>query len=180
MVSETYLSLYEVSRYTEIQIAGMKYLYNNYNVRIKCGWTNSGNKAMDSISVADVDTLINGRRMNEFFFDTLYRFVFPQDNFSFVYIDCGRDISNGNGVVPYTVDSYQVRPILNGSSIEVFVNGIPNSKAKSSIIKNWGCIIALFEELFFVIPINTSCNPEELILKKLDYIQKEVLFRLEQ
>lgn len=57
----------EVSHYTEIQIAGMKYLYNNYNVRIKCGWTNSGNKAMDSISVADVDTLINGRRMNEFF-----------------------------------------------------------------------------------------------------------------
>lgn len=166
----------EIGRYTALQLTGMKYLYDKEDTRIKLGWITDKKSPMDSVSKENVIELINKGHLNEYYFDHMYRYVFPQDKYSFLYTPCAIDLGNGNRTVPYTVTPSQTRPVLNGRSIEKFVGSLPDTKSKKKVIKSWEeNIVNLFEEMFYPIPVEQDENDNTTILRKLDYIQKKVL-----
>lgn len=166
----------EIGRYTALQLTGMKYLYDKENTRIKLGWITDKKSPMDSVSRENVIELINKGHLNEYYFDHMYRYVFPQDKYSFLYTPCAIDLGNGNRTVPYTVTPSQTRPVLNGRSIEKFVGSLPDTKSKKKVIKSWEeNIVNLFEEMFYPILVEQDEDNNTTILRKLDYIQKKVL-----
>lgn len=166
----------EIGRYTALQLTGMKYLYDKENTRIKLGWITDKKSPMDSVSRENVIELINKGHLNEYYFDHMYRYVFPQDKYSFLYTPCAIDLGNGNRTVPYTVTPSQTRPVLNGRSIEKFVGSLPDTKSKKKVIKSWEeNIVNLFEEMFYPIIVEQDEDNNTTILRKLDYIQKKVL-----
>lgn len=166
----------EIGRYTALQLAGMKYLYDKENTRIKLGWITDKKAPLESVNKEDVMNLINSGHLNEYYFDHMYRYVFPNDKYSFIYTPCAIDLGNGNRTVPYTVTPIQKRPVLNGRSIEKFVSNLPDTKSKRKVIKNWSDnIVDLFEDMFYKIPIEDEEDKNLTTLKKLDYIQKKVL-----
>lgn len=166
----------EIGRYTALQLTGMKYLYDKEDTRIKLGWITDKKSPMDSVGKENVIELINKGHLNEYYFDHMYRYVFPQDKYSFLYTPCAIDLGNGNRTVPYTVTPSQTRPVLNGRSIEKFVGSLPDTKSKNKVIKNWEeNVVKLFEEMFYPIPVEQDENNNTTILRKLDYIQKKVL-----
>lgn len=129
---------------------------------------------MDSVSRENVIELINKGHLNEYYFDHMYRYVFPQDKYSFLYTPCAIDLGNGNRTVPYTVTPSQTRPVLNGRSIEKFVGSLPDTKSKKKVIKSWEeNIVNLFEEMFYPILVEQDEDNNTTILRKLDYIQKK-------
>lgn len=165
-----------IGTYTALQLAGMKYLYDKENTRIKLGWITDKKAPMKTIEKEDADELINKGHLNEYYFDHMYRYVFPQDKYSFLYTPCAIDLKNGNRTVPYTVTPSQTRPILNGRSIEKFVNTLPNTKIKRRVIKGWSeNIVDLFENTFYAIPIEENEDINVTTLRKLDIIQRKVL-----
>lgn len=166
----------EIGRYTALQLTGIKYLYDKENTRIKLGWITDKKSPMDSVSRENVIELINKGHLNEYYFDHMYRYVFPQDKYSFLYTPCAIDLGNGNRTVPYTVTPSQTRPVLNGRSIEKFVGSLPDTKSKKKVIKSWEeNIVNLFEEMFYPIIVEQDEDNNTTILRKLDYIQKKVL-----
>lgn len=167
----------EIGRYTALQLTGMKYLYDKEGTRIKLGWITDKKAPLDIVKRQDVEELINRGHLNEYYFDHMYRYVFPQDKYSFLYTPCAIDLGNGNRTVPYTVTPSQTRPVLNGRSIEKFVTSLPDTKSKKKVVKSWSeNIVALFEEMFYTIPVEVDdVDSSLIILKKLDYIQKKVL-----
>lgn len=166
----------EIGRYTALQLTGMKYLYDKEDTRIKLGWITDKKNPMASVGKEDVIGLINKGHLNEYYFDHMYRYVFPQDKYSFLYTPCAIDLGNGNRTVPYTVTPSQTRPVLNGRSIEKFVGSLPDTKSKKKVIKSWEeNIVNLFEKMFYPIPVEQDENDNTTILRKLDYIQKKVL-----
>lgn len=165
----------EINRYTSLQITGMKHLYDKYDTRLKLGWITDKKLPLDEVLDDDVKCLIETGHLNEYYFDNMYRYVFSDDDYSFLYTPCALDFINGNRCVPYTVIEGQYRPILNDSSIIDYYNGIPNSKIKNKIIKNWDSyIVRTFENLFYDIPISNNDKNWETI-EKIDYIKKKVL-----
>lgn len=165
-----------VGTYTALQLTGMKYLYEKENTRIKLGWITDKNSPMDSVSKEDAISLINRGHLNEYYFDHMYRYVFPEDKYSFLYTPCAIDLGNGNRTVPYTVTPSQTRPVLNGKSIEKYVSALPDTKSKRKVINSWSDnIVGLFEEMFYKIPVEEVGDSNLLTLKKLDYIQRKIL-----
>lgn len=165
-----------VGRYTALQITGMKYLYEKENTRIKLGWITDKREPMESVSREDAKELIKGGHLNEYYFDHMYRYVFPDDKYSFLYTPCAIDLGNGNRSVPYTVTPSQTRPVLNGRSIEAFVGALPDTKSKRRVINSWSeNVVGLFEKMFYTIPIENCGDINMQTLKKLDYLQKRVL-----
>lgn len=165
-----------VSRYTILQLTGMKFLYRSHQTRMKLGWITDIKEQPMIVDEEYAKQLINTGHLNEFYFDNMYRFVFPQDSYSFLYTPCAIDLKNGGRTVPYTVLEGQARPILNGGKMEEFMSEIENKKLKNKVINSWSeNIINLFESLFFEIPTHSSSNcPDSLVLEKIDYIQKEI------
>ena len=167
----------KIGRYTALQLTGMKHLYDKEGTRIKLGWITDKKAPLDTVTKEDVVALIKKGHLNEYYFDHLYRYVFPQDDYSFLYTSCAIDLGNGNRTVPYTVTPSQTRPVLNGESIEKFVTALPETKTKKKVINSWSeNIVKLFEEMFYPIPLEKGDKDAAAItLQKLDYIQKEVL-----
>lgn len=166
----------EIGTYTALQLTGMKYLYDREGTRIKLGWITDKKAPMDLVERDDAIELISRGHLNEYYFDHMYRYVFPQDRYSFLYTPCAIDLGNGNRTVPYTVTPSQTRPVLNGRSIEKFVGSLPDTKSKKKVIKSWEeNVVNLFEEMFYTIPVVQDQDDNTTTLRKLDYIQKKVL-----
>lgn len=166
----------EIGTYTALQLSGMKYLYDKENTRIKLGWITDKKAPMDTVGRENANELINKGHLNEYYFDHMYRYVFPQDQYSFLYTPCAIDLGNGNRTVPYTVTPSQTRPVLNGRSIEKFVGSLPDTKSKRKVIKSWSeNIVDLFENMFCTIPVEETGDANITVLKKLDAIQRKVL-----
>lgn len=166
----------KIGNYTALQLTGMKYLYNKEDTRIKLGWITDKKFPLSTVNKEDVTELINKGHLNEYYFDHLYRYVFPKDKYSFLYTPCAIDLGNGNRTVPYTVTPSQTRPVLNGRSIEKFVNSLPDTKTKRKVVASWSDnIVNLFEDMFYQIPVEESDDKNIVTLKKLDYIQRRVL-----
>jgi hypothetical protein len=161
--------------YTMIQIAQMKFLYKNENAAIKVGWIVGNKPMLAQIGSTEVEQLINKGNLNEYYFDSLYRYVFPSDEFSFIYTNAGMDILDGRRYAPYTVTKSQHRPLLI-DPIKKYLSGIPESKYKrevlrfyeKSIVKNW-------ENYFGEIDCYDFMSAGEKLITKLQYIQDKVL-----
>ena len=59
----------EIGNYTILQISGMKYLYENYNTRIKLGWITDKKAPLSDVTSNDINKLINESHLNEYYFD---------------------------------------------------------------------------------------------------------------
>ena len=164
-----------IGKYTGLQIAGMKYLYNKYDTRLKLGWITDKKAPLKEVTLDNAKELIEIGHLNEYYFDNMYKFVFPNDEYSFLYTPCALDFANGNRCVPYTVTEGQNRPVLGESNLIDFCNGIPDCKLKNKVIKNWEqYIVSVYEELFSKIPIvNNDQNAQTI--EKMEYIKKKVL-----
>lgn len=168
----------EIGTYTILQLAGMKYLYEKENTRIKLGWITDVKEPLIEVNEAVATELILKGHLNEYYFDHMYRFVFPNDKYTFIYTPCAIDLNNGNRVVPYNVVPSQTRPVLDNTSIYDFVQTIPDTKSKRKVLENWRVnIVELFEELFYKIDIEQTDTPSENTLKKSDFIQTNILFK---
>lgn len=166
----------EIGTYTALQLAGMKYLYDKEHTRIKLGWITDKKSPMEVVKEEDAVQLINRGHLNEYYFDHMYRFVFPEDQYSFIYTQCAIDLGNGNRTVPYTVTPSQTRPVLNGRSIEKFVCALPDTKSKRKVINGWSeNVIKPFEDMFYKIPVENSKDVNVETLQKLDFLQAKVL-----
>lgn len=164
-----------IGGYTALQITGMKYLYNKYDTRLKLGWITDKKEPLGEVTKEQAEKMIEIGHLNEYYFDNMYKFVFPKDDYSFLYTPCAIDFANGNRCVPYTVTEGQNRPVLGDSSIVDYCNGIPNGKGKNKIIRNWDLyIVSVFEELFEKIPVTNNDKNIETI-EKVEYIKKKVL-----
>ena len=161
--------------YTLLQIAQMKYLYDLENAVIKVGWVFGNNAVFDEVDTDQVVTLINKGHLSEYYFDSIYRYVFPDDEFSFVYTTAGMDIINGKKYAPYTVTKSQARPLLT-QPIKEYLEAIPNSYHKRRAMRNYGkTIVGSWEYLFGEIESFGCVCAEEQLIEKLRYIQNRVL-----
>ena len=166
----------QIKDYTTLQIAGMKYLYESEKNVFKLGWITDKASPADYVDAQKVTELINKGHLNEYYFDTMYRYAFPSDLYSFVYTKCAFDLETGNRTAPYTVIEGQSRPVLNGLSILDFVNKLSDTKSKRNSLRAWNeTIIYLFEDLFHKINISGIHSPTEEILLKMDYIKDLIL-----
>jgi len=161
--------------YTIIQIAQMKFLYDTEKAMIKVGWIIGNKPVLEEVDTDKVEMLINQGHLNEYYFDSVYRYVFPDDKFSFVYISAGMDMINGKKYAPYTVTKSQHRPLLI-EPIKPYLSKVPNSKHKrralilyeKTIVNNW-------EHLFGEIEASDCISGDERLIIKLQYIQDRVL-----
>jgi len=154
--------------YTTLQIAQMKYLYETENARVKLGWTIGACPEHESVNQDVAIRIINQGKLNECFFDSLYKFVFPNDKMKFVYVPAGVDIINGKRYAPYTVTKSQSRPLLT-QPIKQYLLCVPNSPYKRKAIRIYAAtIIHNWEQLFGEITADTTID-------KLQYIQEQVL-----
>ena len=166
----------EIGLYTTLQITGMKYLYEEYNTRIKLGWITDKNIPLEKVSENSVIDLINLGHLNEYYFDNIYKYVFSNDEYSFLYTPCAVDFVNGNRTVPYTVVSSQNRPILNKDNLIEFYDRIPDTKLKRKIIKSWeDNIINVYEDLFYKLKDVNLDNQYKNVIEKVSQIQKKIL-----
>jgi hypothetical protein len=161
--------------YTVIQISQMKYLYCTENASIKVGWLVGDKPVIDNVSKDIAEGLINRGKLNEFYFDSIYRYVFPADRFSFEYTTAGMDLLDGKKYAPYTVTKSQNRPLLI-EPIKEFLSKIPDSKHKREALKNYKkSIVDNWEILFGEIDAFDYISIDEKLTSKLQFIQERVL-----
>ena len=161
--------------YTIIQIAQMKYLYITEKAVIKVGWIVGNKQALDEVDADKAAALINQGHLDEYHFDSLYRYVFPHDEFSFVYTPAGMDIINGRKYAPYTVTKSQCRPLLT-EPIAPYLAKIPDSKHKKKTLRSYEKNIAdNWEYLFGEIETFDGSTADEKLVMKLQFIQDKVL-----
>ncbi|MCL2062453.1 MAG: hypothetical protein FWH03_07530 [Firmicutes bacterium] len=154
--------------YTTLQIAQMKYLYQTQNAVVKLGWTIGNKQVSDTLSKTAAAQLIQEGKLSEHYFDSLYRYIYPQDRLSFVYTAEGTDIVNGKRCAPYTVTKSQNRPLLT-QPIAQYLQGIADSPQKRKTLRIYEKTIVHKWELLFG-AIETSD-----LIGKLQYIQDKVL-----
>lgn len=165
----------EIKKYTKLQITGMKYLYDKYDTRLKLGWITDKRKPLLEVTDEEVKELIERGHLSEYYFDNMYKYVFPSDDYSFLYTPCALDFVNGNRYVPYTVIENQNRPILDKNNLINYCKEVPDSKTKNKVINNWGSyIVDTYEDLFETIPISNNDKKIETI-EKVEFIKKKVL-----
>jgi hypothetical protein len=161
--------------YTMIQIAQMKYLYTAENTVIKVGWIVGNKPLLDEVDAGKAEKLINQGHLDEYYFDSLYRYVFPDDEFSFIYTPAGMDITNGRKYAPYTVTKSQHRPLL-AEPIEPYLAKIPDSKHKREALKSYEkSIVDNWEYFFGGIKTFDGITKDEKLISKLQFIQDKVL-----
>ena len=161
--------------YTVIQLAQMKFLYDTEKATVKVGWTVGNNPVLEKCDYNRVTELINRGRLNEYYFDSIYRYVFPDDEFSFIYTSPGMDIINGRKYAPYTVTTSQHRPLLT-DPIKPYILSVPDSKHKRNVLKSYEKdIVMKWEHLFGGIESSDYISDYERLVNKLQYIQNMVL-----
>ncbi|MCL2719557.1 MAG: hypothetical protein FWE14_12340 [Lachnospiraceae bacterium] len=162
-------------KYIKLQIAQMKYLYEIEKAVIKVGWIIGNNPLLKSVDETMVRIFINQGKLNEYYFDSIYRHVFPKDDFSFVYTPAGIDFVDGKRYSPYTVTKSQNRPLLN-EPIKPYILKMPNTKYKKKAIKFYEKnILRNWEYFFGEIKICEEMMEDDQIINKLQYIQDKVL-----
>jgi len=162
-------------KYIVLQIAQMKYLYDIEKAKIKVGWIIGNKPVLEKVDSDKVGTLINQGHLNEYYFDSIYRYVFPDDEFSFVYTSAGMDMINGKKYSPYTVTKSQHRPLLT-EPIKSYLSKVPDSKHKAKTLKLYEKIIVNnWEYLFGEIKAFGYMPADERFINKLQYIQDKVL-----
>lgn len=162
-------------KYTMIQVAQMKYLYLTEKVRIKLGWVIGCKKPLTRVNFEQATILVNRGNLNEYYFDHMYRFVFPEDDFSFIYTSAGVDLVNGKKYAPYTVTKSQNRPILS-EPIEQYLDSIFETKHKEEAIRNYEkTITKSYEKLFGEINIPRYLPNSSESIYKLKIIQEKAL-----
>ncbi|MCL2014181.1 MAG: hypothetical protein FWG69_04250 [Oscillospiraceae bacterium] len=161
--------------YTVIQIAQMKFLYETEKTKVKVGWVIGNHPVLEKVNICHASVLINQGHLNEYYFDSLYRYVFADDEYSFVYIPAGMDIINGRKYAPYTVTKSQHRPLLT-QPIKEYLESVPDSYHKRKALRCYEkTIIGNWEYLFGEIEPFGCISAEELLVEKLQYIQDRVL-----
>ena len=178
----------EYGEYTILQTAICKYLYEYENVRVKTGWcTKEKDRPLD-ISEEYIKGLIEEGHLNEFYFDEIYRYVYPEDNYSYIYTQPAIGL-NGRCSPPYTVTENDIRPLID-EDIKVYVNeyikkinsytGQKKKDLKKKLknaIENWRkTIINPYEELFGEVTISSELTDEiDIVLEKISIIQAKIL-----
>ncbi|MCL2577944.1 MAG: hypothetical protein FWE27_07840 [Defluviitaleaceae bacterium] len=162
-------------KYIVFQIAQMKYLYEIEKTKIKLGWIIGNKPVLEKVDSSYVGILINKGHLNEYYFDSIYRYVFPNDEYFFVYTSAGMDVINGKKYSPYTVTTSQHRPLLT-EPIKAYLAKIPNSKHKSRTLKLYEkTIVDTWEYLYGKIKSSDYMSDDESFICKLQYIQDKVL-----
>gem|GEM_PF-1713853 len=161
--------------YTVIQTAQMRYLHYQENATVKVGWIIGRNPALERVDADMAARLINQGHLNEYYFDSIYRYVFPEDEFSFLYTLAGIDMLNGLQYAPYTITGSQNRPLLT-DPIRSYMSGIPDSRHKRKALALYKKTIAdSYEELFGKIVFCNALSEQERLIHKLQHIQDKVL-----
>jgi len=161
--------------YTMIQIAQMKFLYESEEAKVKIGWVVGNKPFLEFVDVSQAVMIINQGHLNEYYFDSLYRYVFPDDDFSFIYTPAGMDVINGRKYAPYTVTRSQHRPLLT-QPIKPYLSKIPESYHKRNALRNYEkTIVDNWEYLFGKIETPNYISTQDRLVDKLQYIQNRVL-----
>lgn len=166
-----------IGAYTTIQLAQMKYLNFTECAYVKLGWVIDSHPPLEMVGQIEAEELINNGKLNEYYFDNMYRSIYPDDVFLFTYTPPGFDWINGKKYAPYTVTKSQNRPLLT-DPIQEYVKNIPESRHKHRILEIFKTNIVLpFEEYFGEIHTSTSNSdsPEDMIINKLSFIQEFIL-----
>ncbi len=169
--------------YTILQTSICKYLYEKEKVILKTGWCVRDTSRPLVVSKDYIRELIECGHLNELYFDEIYRYVYPEDEYSFIYTPPAIGL-DGRCSPPYTVTENDNRPLID-ENIDLYVNTYignmqetrdSRKKFKKSI-ENWRkTIIEPYEDLFGKIIVSEDIsNPQFEILKKLSAIQKEIL-----
>ena len=172
--------------YTILQTAISKYLYEKEGAILKTGWCVRNTERPAVVSEEYAKELIEGGHLNEIFFDEMYRYAYPEDDYSFVYTPPAIGL-NGRCSPPYTVTEMDSRPLID-DDLYKYYNNYTNSmsdkkdkkdkrkKLKKSL-ENWErTIINPYEELFEKLEVSKDSSiPEYTILKKVSLIQEKVL-----
>ena len=171
------LNIYDnkgILNYTCLQCTGMEYLRQHYDVNFKLGWLTDSIVNIDEISDAFAKELTLVGRLNEGYFDSMYRYIFPNSNYNFIYTHAAYDLLNGNRAAPYNVSQGQCRIVLNGIPIDEQLKKATNSKLLNKMLNMYQQeIIEPFEEMFFKIPIE-NINNQNVVIEKLEYIRKNI------
>ncbi|MCL2050619.1 MAG: hypothetical protein FWG91_02645 [Lachnospiraceae bacterium] len=161
--------------YINLQIAQMKYLYEVEKAVVKVGWIIGSKPVLKSVDENIVKMFLNQGKLNEYYFDSIYRYVFPNDDFSFIYTPAGLDIIDGRKYSPYTVTKSQNRPLLH-EPIKPYIIKMPNTKYKKKAIKFYeSSILSNWEHFFGEIKAFDEMEDDEKIINKLQYIQDKAL-----
>lgn len=168
--------------YTILQTALCKYLYEKEDVKIKIGWMVRDTERPSKVSEDNARELIEVGHLNEFYFDEIYRYAYPEDNYSFLYTPPALGL-DGKCSPPYTVTEVDNRPLIDedvGQYYQKYVESMNNPsrdtrKKLKKAIQNWeNTIIKPYEELFGKIQLNSEYNEVETLMK-LEQIQKDIL-----
>ena len=161
--------------YTLFQISQMKYLYDIEKAAVKVGWIIGNKPVLDRLDANVVEALILKGHLNEYYFDSIYRYVFPDDEFLFVYTQAGIDVMNGKRYAPYTVTVSQNRPLM-VDPIKPYLSRIPDSKHKKKVLSLYNKrIIYNWEYLFGEIETLDHMPDDDKVIDKLQHIQDRIL-----
>ena len=175
--------------YTILQTAICRYLYEQEGAILKVGWCLKEPKMLGFISEDSIRKIIESGHLNETYFDNVYRYVYPNDNYSFIYTPPAIGL-DGRCSPPYTVTENDARPLIDEDIYHYFdnyinlINNTDNSKKrrdlkkkiKKSIENLRKTIVEPYEELYgcIEVPIDSS-KPEMEIVSKVGWIQQKVL-----
>lgn len=169
--------------YTILQTAICKYLYEKENVILKIGWCVRDTQRPLTVSEDYIRELIESGHLNELYFDEVYRYVYPEDDYSFIYTPPAIGL-DGRCSPPYTVTEYDNRPLIDENIdkyVNTYISNMPETrdsrkKLKKSV-ENWRkTIVEPYEDVFGRIIVSEYIsNPQFEILKKLLFIQKGIL-----
>ena len=176
----------EIGEYTILQTAICKYLYEAEHATVKIGWTTKECEKEESISNERVRELIESGRLNEIYFDSIYRYVYPNDECSYIYTPAALGL-DGRCSPPYTVTEKDNRPLIDESILRYYNEYISNKdmsrdarkKLRKSIENIRRTIVEPYERIYGEIIINDKeKTPDDpyIVVIKLNKIQ-EILLR---
>lgn len=171
--------------YTILQTSICRYLYETENASVKIGWTTKDNEREEKVSRESVEELIESAHLNEFYFDEIYRYVYPENECSYIYTPPAIGL-DGRCSPPYTVTQNDTRPLIDENICNYYHKYIEQMKTsrdskkklKKSIENLQKTIVEPYEKLFGKIAINCTENTcEELLISvmKVAKIQEKVL-----
>ena len=175
----------EIGDYTILQTAICKYLYEEKHAAVKIGWTTKECEKEESISNGRIKELIESRRLNEIYFDTIYRYVYPNDECSYIYTPAAIGL-DGRCSPPYTVTENDNRALIDESILQYYNDYIGNrvlsrdarKKLRKSIENIRKTIVEPYERLYGEIKIDDKEKmPDDpyIIVIKTNKIQEMLL-----
>ena len=169
----------DFKRYSILQITGMRYLYETRMTRVKVGWITDAKVPPAAVSKEFLEPFIQKCVINEFYFDCLYRYVFPEDTYSFIYTPPGFNLINDFRGAPYTVTPSHIRPILGRDNLRTYLTrkDIMESTTHHTVIRQWQTMIVEMYEFTsgMSIPSSVAEDDEEETVEKIQWIVDHLL-----